>query len=127
MDLHEEKLDSELLLRPEEIWHIWRKIFDEIDLFFSNICPPSSYNNSACFANSQRQVACKGDSGGPIFFEHQNKVYLYAVICVANNDDCQADDVGHWRYPTVGALIQDEDITWISNQGGDLVKNCIKP
>ena len=84
-------------------------------------------NNSACFGNNRRQVGCDGDSGGPIFFEHQNQVYLYAIISGTEDHKCQADDVGHWRYPTVGALIEDEDITWISNQGGDLVKNCIKP
>ena len=95
--------------------------------FFSKICPPESYKNSACFANENKQVACLGDSGGPIFFIHQNQVYLYAIMSSSADPKCQVDDKGSLRYPTVGARIKDEEITWISDQSGSLVKNCVKP
>ena len=95
--------------------------------YFSIICPPGSFKNSACFANRLKQVACIGDSGGPIFFIHQNQVYLYAVISSSADPKCQVDGTGHLSYPTVGTLIKDEDITWISDQSGSLVKNCVKP
>ena len=96
-------------------------------IIFSEICPPGSYKNSACFANELKQVACLGDSGGPIFFIHQKQVYLYAIISSTGAHKCQADEVGTLRYPTVGARIKDEEITWISDQSGSLVKNCVKP
>ena len=86
-----------------------------------------SYKNSACFANKLKQVACGGDSGSAIFFIHQNKAYLYAIISQVANHKCQPNDKGTWRYPTVGAKIEEEDITWISDQSGSLVKNCVKP
>ena len=96
-------------------------------MIFSEICPPGSYKNSACFANELKQVGCLGDSRGPIFFIHQNHVYLCAIISQSATHKCQANEKGTWRYPTVGTKIEEEDITWISVQSGSLVKNCVKP
>ena len=82
-----------------------------------------AYKNSACFASKFKQVTCIGDSGSPILFIYQNKVYLYAIIKGGALHKCQPNLKGTWRYPTVGARVDEDDITWISDQSGNLVKN----
>lgn len=51
--------------------------------------------------------ACNGDSGGPVFYQHQGALYIIGVI--TNGDEIFGDGI------TIAVKINDEVINWINN------------